>query len=93
MVHFSLKQYPQLKDGSVYIFGKLTDWKFKDEFKMNYDTLNNKYYKEVLLKQGYYNYMYCVVKDGSKNKGDLKILKKVILHEKRVSRNEALFFS
>ena len=71
MVHFSLKQYPQLKDGSVYIFGKLTDWKFKDEFKMNYDTLNNKYYQEVLLKQGYYNYMYCVVKDGSKNKGDL----------------------
>lgn len=71
MVHFALKQYPQLKDGNVYIFGKLTDWKFKEEFKMNYDTLNNAYKKEILLKQGYYNYMYGVVKDGSKNKGDL----------------------
>lgn len=70
-VHFSLKQYPQLKDGTVYIFGKLTDWKFKEEFKMKYDTLNNVYKQEVLLKQGYYNYMYCVVKDGAKNKGDL----------------------
>ena len=70
-VHFSLKQYPALKEGSVYIFGKLTDWKFKEEFKMKYDTLNNVYEQDVLLKQGYYNYMYCVVKDGAKNKGDL----------------------
>jgi hypothetical protein len=70
-VHFSLKQYPALKEGNVYIFGKLTDWKFKEEFKMKYDTLNNVYEQEVLLKQGYYNYMYCVVKDGAKNKGDL----------------------
>lgn len=70
-VHFSLKQYPALKEGSVYLFGKLTDWKFKEEFKMKYDTLNNVYEQDVLLKQGYYNYMYCVVKDGSKNKGDL----------------------
>lgn len=71
MVHFALKQYPQLTDGNVYIFGKLTDWKFKKEFKMNYDTLNNAYRQEILLKQGYYNYMYGVVKDGSKNTGDL----------------------
>ncbi len=70
-VHFSLKQYPALKEGNVYIFGKLTDWKFKEEFKMKYDTLNNVYVQDVLLKQGYYNYMYCVVKDGAKNKGDL----------------------
>jgi hypothetical protein len=70
-VHFSLKQYPALKEGNVYIFGKLTDWKFKEEFKMKYDTLNNVYEQDVLLKQGYYNYMYCVVKDGTKNKGDL----------------------
>lgn len=70
-VHFSLKQYPALKEGNVYVFGKLTDWKFKDEFKMQYDTLNNVYEADVLLKQGYYNYMYCVVKDGAKNKGDL----------------------
>lgn len=70
-VHFSLKQYPPLKDGTVYIFGKLTDWKFKEEFKLNYDTLNNTYNQSILLKQGYYNYMYCVVKDGAKNKGDL----------------------
>ncbi len=70
-VHFSLKQYPELKEGNVYIVGKFSDWKFNEEFKMKYDTLNNVYEQEVLLKQGYYNYMYCVVKDGSKNVGDM----------------------
>jgi len=73
-VHFSLPYNFPITDGNLYIFGKLSDWKFKDEFKMDYDSAHVRYTKEILLKQGYYDYMYCVVKDGAKNKGDLSII-------------------
>lgn len=73
-VHFKLPYSPPLKNGNLYLFGKFSDWKFKEELKLDYDTINQHYNKEVLLKQGYYDYMYCYVKDGSKNTGDLSIV-------------------
>lgn len=73
-VHFRLPYKMPLTDGNLYLFGKFSDWMFKEELKLNYDTLKQEYVKEVLLKQGYYNYMYCFVKDGSKNKGDLSVI-------------------
>ncbi len=73
-VHFNLP-YPQpLPDGNLYLMGKFSDWKFREELKLDYDTLNLSYNKTVLLKQGYYNYMYCFVKDGSKNTGDFSTI-------------------
>lgn len=51
--------YPQpIESGDVYIFGQLTDWKMRPEFKMNYDYTRNAYRAQVFLKQGYYNYYY-----------------------------------
>jgi hypothetical protein len=73
-VHFTLPYSPPIKDGNLYLFGKFCDWKFKDELKLDYDTINQQYTKEVLLKQGYYNYLYCFVKDGSKNTGDISVV-------------------
>jgi hypothetical protein len=73
-VHFRLPYKMPLTDGNLYLFGKFSDWKFKEELKLDYDTLKQEYVKEVLLKQGYYNYMYCFVKDGAKNKGDLSVI-------------------
>ena len=73
-VHFSLPYTPPIRDGNLYIFGKFCDWRFKEELKMEYDTINRRYIKEVLLKQGYYNYQYCFVKDGSKNTGDIALV-------------------
>ncbi|MBL4670320.1 MAG: DUF5103 domain-containing protein, partial [Flavobacteriales bacterium] len=73
-VHFKLPYYPPLTNGNLYLFGKFSDWKFKKELKLDYDTLNQNYYKEVLLKQGYYDYLYCFVKDGSKNVGDISVV-------------------
>jgi len=70
-VHFNLPYSPPLNNGNLYLFGKFSDWKFKDELKLDYDTLNQRYTKEVLLKQGYYDYLYCFVKDGAKNVGDI----------------------
>lgn len=51
----------------VYLFGLLSDWEIKPDFKMTPDSTN----KKVLLghakiKQGFYNYSYVAVKPGQK---------------------------
>ena len=73
-VHFELPYSPPIQNGNLYLFGKFSDWKFKEELKLDYDTINQQYVKEVLLKQGFYNYLYCFVKDGSKDKGDISVV-------------------
>jgi len=61
MVLFSIKQNAPFDDGDVYIFGELSDWQLKPEFKMRYEESVNAYVCEAFLKQGYYNYQYLVV--------------------------------
>ena len=46
--------------GPVYVLGALTDWQYKDEFKLTYDAAAQEYTGHALLKQGYYNYIYAV---------------------------------
>ncbi|HFC01100.1 MAG TPA: DUF5103 domain-containing protein [Phaeodactylibacter sp.] len=66
-VLFSLEMNEPLYDKEVYVFGGLTDWKIKDEFKMTYQDVVNAYVADIFLKQGYYNYMYVTVpKKGAK---------------------------
>lgn len=67
MVHFFLKTGDKSELGDVYIYGELSDWQTKDEFKMAYDAERGMYYAMVKLKQSYYNYLY-VLKD---KKGEL----------------------
>ena len=56
---FTLKA-AQPAPGPVYIFGALSDWQLKDEFRMQYDSVQQRYTGHALLKQGYYNYDYAV---------------------------------
>lgn len=66
-VLFSLKMNEPFYDKDVYIFGELTDWQIKDEFKMTYQNVVNAYVADIFLKQGYYNYIYATVpKKGEK---------------------------
>jgi len=60
-VLFSIEMNEPFFDKDVYIFGKLTDWKIKEEFKMTYQNVVNAYVADVFVKQGYYNYMYATV--------------------------------
>lgn len=61
-VLFSISRNAPLDDEDVYVFGELTDWQLKSEFKMEYSPEAKAYYCESpLLKQGYYNYEYRVV--------------------------------
>ena len=58
-VTFQLKA-DQPAPGSVYVFGALTDWQLKDEFRLTYDETKQLYTGHGLLKQGYYNYDFAV---------------------------------
>lgn len=60
-VLFSLKRNAAYEDEDVYVFGELSDWQIKPEFKMTYEESVNAYVCEALLKQGYYNYQYLLV--------------------------------
>jgi hypothetical protein len=51
---------PQPAASPVYIFGALSDWQLKDELRMRYDSVQQRYVGQALLKQGYYNYDYAV---------------------------------
>lgn len=57
-VHFTLTSDNLGKD--VFIFGELSDWQMKDEFKMEWSEKFHQYEKMVMLKQAYYNYWYVV---------------------------------
>ena len=64
MVDFFLK-WPQYMIGQdVYIIGAITDWRLDENAKMEYDPERRGYKKGLLLKQGYYDYMY-LVKDNA----------------------------
>jgi hypothetical protein len=55
---------PKEYQGDVYLFGQLTDWKLKSRYKMEYDDKSQSYFTNALLKQGFYNYQYCLVSNG-----------------------------
>ncbi len=59
-VDFQLRYPAPLTTGDVYVFGKHTDWKLLPEFRLSYDPARKAYHAKVLLKQGYYNFMYAV---------------------------------
>jgi len=60
-VLFSLYNPEPFYDDEVYLFGALSEWQLKPEFKMQYNTAVNGYVVKVQLKQGYYDYAYATV--------------------------------
>lgn len=55
-VHFFLESPPRSE--AIFVLGALSDWKCDDNNLMTYDNELNGYTKTMLLKQGWYNYMY-----------------------------------
>ena len=64
-VHFTLPLESVLLGGTVNVFGQLTNWNANKSSEMiwNFDT--SAYELTLLLKQGYYNYEYVYVPQGS----------------------------
>lgn len=68
-VNFRLPFETPVKDGNLFIFGALSDWQFRDEFRLTYDYAIKAYTARILLKQGIYNYSY-VLAASPEAKGD-----------------------
>lgn len=61
LVTFSLPSPVIVPYGNIYILGALTDWQLNENSRMTYDPAAKKYTRRLMLKQGYYNYLYTVV--------------------------------
>ena len=66
MVEFFLEWSPIMADQDVYIMGAITDWNLDEKNKMTYDFERKGYALSLLLKQGYYDYIYAVREKGKK---------------------------
>jgi len=65
-VDFFLPYATPESKGNFYILGKLTDWRLNKSNKMTYNYGRLGYECKLYLKQGYYNYIYVLTKDGEK---------------------------
>lgn len=72
-VKFTLPFEAPLTHGNLFIFGALSDWNFKEEFKLVYDYPSKSFRARILLKQGIYNYSYVFLPNNS-SKGDLNFI-------------------
>jgi hypothetical protein len=64
-VHFTLPLNSILLGGSVNVFGALTGWNANKSNEMTWNFNTSAYELTLLLKQGYYNYQYVYVPQGS----------------------------
>ncbi len=64
-VHFTLPLPSILLGGSVNVFGALTGWNANKSNEMTWNFDTGAYELSLLLKQGYYNYKYVYVPEGS----------------------------
>ena len=58
-VHFDLK-LKQMPFGNVYVLGYFNDWKADPKYMLQYNSDSESYKAKILLKMGYYNYIYAV---------------------------------
>lgn len=65
-VLFTLVTPTEYPDADVYIFGDISNWQLKDEYKMAYNRQHNAYVGSIQLKQGFYNYAYVVASADKK---------------------------
>jgi len=64
-VNFLLKAQIPFTDGEICITGELTDGSVKDKGRMSYSSEQRQYEKVLLLKQGFYNYLFGYLPENS----------------------------
>ena len=70
LVEFFLEWEPVMTTQDVYIMGAITDWHLDEKNKMTCDFERRGYALNLLLKQGYYDYIYAV-KERGEEKADV----------------------
>lgn len=66
LVRFSLAMPEPLLGGEIYVFGGLSGWRCPPENKMKWNPESKLYEATLMLKQGFYDYQYAYVENGSK---------------------------
>jgi hypothetical protein len=66
-VYFSLPSDQPVPGGNMYVSGGLNQWAFDKNNLMSYNREKKQYECTMLLKQGWYNYEYVFLKNGSAN--------------------------
>ncbi len=57
-IHFSMPTDAMLGHGDMYLFGQLSQWELDKKFRLEYNAETSNFERNLLLKQGYYNYIY-----------------------------------
>jgi hypothetical protein len=65
-VNFELNTVLPIEEGNYYIFGALCNYSISNDFKMDYNMEKKVFEKQILLKQGYYNYKYLFLPNDKK---------------------------
>jgi hypothetical protein len=68
-MYFSLAANKTDKEGTAYIVGKFNDYKIDERSKMDYEPIKGRFFTNLFLKQGVYDYEYIWV-DRNDNKPD-----------------------
>lgn len=64
-INFNLPVMEKFDSADVYLFGQLSNWEFSPAYRMHYNEEEGCYDKTLLVKQGYYNYLYFVNEKSS----------------------------
>jgi len=73
LVHFTLPYDAPMINGNFYIYGGLTNWGYSTASQLKYNYKKFAYELTMLLKQGYYEYLYVYLEDGKKS-GDATLI-------------------
>lgn len=65
-VHFSLETFENIGQDNIYVYGNFNGWQLTDENKMSFDERLKIYTCKLLLKQGFYNYLYVTANSEGK---------------------------
>jgi hypothetical protein len=69
-MYFSLASTKPGGDGSAYIAGQFNNYRLDESSKLQYDAVKNRYYTQLLLKQGVYDYAYVWVPNNTHKPDD-----------------------
>lgn len=72
-IYFSLAPNKTNKEGNVYLVGKFNDYKIDDHSKMDYESAKGRFFTDVFLKQGVYDYEYVWVDHNTNIADDVPI--------------------
>jgi hypothetical protein len=64
-VYFTLPSKQKIAGGNLYVSGALNNWAYNETNLMTYNPVSGQYECTMLLKQGYYNYEFAFLKDGT----------------------------